>query len=109
MIAGEWVQNEFDEIKTTLAAEKAITAPGWLIMFKVPQWRTRLLQGTLVQVFTQLSGISMAPSLSHPSRLIPYFSLLTNSSNRCDRLLPSPHVQRSRHNRRPRHPRRRNL
>jgi len=39
----EWIQREYAEIKTTIEAEKAITAPGWTIMFKVPQWRTRLL------------------------------------------------------------------
>ena len=55
----EWIQEEYSEIKQTIAAEKAITVPGWGIMFKQPQWRTRLLHGTAVQVFTQLSGISM--------------------------------------------------
>lgn len=53
-----WIQWEYNEILATISAEKAITAPGWRIMFQVPQWRTRLLQGTLVQVFTQLTGIS---------------------------------------------------
>lgn len=38
-----WIQTEFTEIKATINAERAITAPGWLVMFKVPQWRTRLL------------------------------------------------------------------
>lgn len=54
----EWIQNEYNEIRATISAEKAITAPGWSVMFKVPQWRKRLLLGTLVQVFTQLTGIS---------------------------------------------------
>lgn len=54
----EWIQAEYNEIKATLSAEKAITAPGWAVMFQVPQWRKRLLLGTLVQVFTQLTGIS---------------------------------------------------
>lgn len=31
-------------------------------MFTVPQWRTRLLHGVAVQVFTQLSGISKSNS-----------------------------------------------
>jgi hypothetical protein len=53
-----WIQAEFDEIRTTIAAEKAITIPGWSIMFTVPQWRARLMHGTLVQVFTQMTGIS---------------------------------------------------
>jgi hypothetical protein len=53
-----WIQSEFDEIRTTIAAEKAITVPGWMTMFRVPQWRTRLLHGIAVQVFTQMTGIS---------------------------------------------------
>lgn len=52
-----WIKSEFNEIKLTLDAEKAATAPGWMIMFKVPQWRKRLMLGTLVQVFTQFTGI----------------------------------------------------
>lgn len=55
----EWLKQEFKEIKTTIDAEKAATAPGWLIMFKVPQWRKRLALGTLVQVFTQFTGINV--------------------------------------------------
>lgn len=50
----EWIENEFREIKQTLDAERTLTAPGWLVMFKVPQWRHRLMLGTLVQVFTQV-------------------------------------------------------
>jgi len=56
---GDWIQQEFHEIKTTLAAEKAATAPGWKIMFTVPEYRTRLMHGVLVQVFTQLTGINV--------------------------------------------------
>ncbi len=52
------VLQEFHEIKTTIAAEKAITVPGWGIMFTVKQWRTRLLHGVAVQAFTQFTGIS---------------------------------------------------
>lgn len=55
----EWLQQEYNEIRATISAEKAITAPGWCVMFKVPQWRKRLLLGSLVQVFTQMTGISM--------------------------------------------------
>ena len=51
-----WIQQEFTEIRTTIAAEKAISAPGWRIMFTVPQWRTRLMHATLIQVFTQMTG-----------------------------------------------------
>ena len=52
------VEAEFHEIKVTIAAEKAITVPSWSIMFTVPQWRTRLMHGVAVQVFTQFTGIS---------------------------------------------------
>jgi MFS family permease len=55
----DWIQNEFKEIKLTIAAEKAITAPGWSIMFTVPQWRKRVMHATLIQVFTQLTGINV--------------------------------------------------
>ena len=55
----DWINQEFLEIKTTIAAERAITAPGWLIMFRVPAWRTRLFHGTLIQVFTQMTGINV--------------------------------------------------
>jgi len=53
------IDAEFHEIKTTIAAEKAITVPGWGIMFTVPQWRTRLMHGVAVQVFTQFTGINV--------------------------------------------------
>ncbi|CAG8979141.1 hypothetical protein HYALB_00000274 [Hymenoscyphus albidus] len=55
----EWIMTEFTEIKQTIAAEKAITVPGWSVMFTVPQWRTRLMHGVAVQVFTQMSGINV--------------------------------------------------
>lgn len=55
----DWILAEFNEIKATIAAEKVITAPGWKPMFTVPQWRTRLMHATLVQVFTQLTGINV--------------------------------------------------
>jgi len=56
----EWIQTEYNEIRATLSAEKAITAPGWAVMFTGPrQWRKRLLLGTLVQLFTQLTGINV--------------------------------------------------
>ncbi|KKY26780.1 putative mfs sugar [Diplodia seriata] len=55
----EWINREFHEIKTTIAAEKAITAPGWRIMFTVKQWRIRLMHATAVQVFTQMTGINV--------------------------------------------------
>jgi MFS family permease len=52
----DWIQSEFNEIKLTIEAEKAITAPGWMIMFTVKPWRKRLMHATLVQVFTQMTG-----------------------------------------------------
>lgn len=52
----DWIQAEFNEIKLTIEAEKAITAPGWLVMFKVKPWRTRLMHATLMQVFGQMTG-----------------------------------------------------
>lgn len=55
----DWIHYEYNEIRATIAAEKAITAPGWSVMFTVPQWRKRLMLGTLVQVFTQLTGINV--------------------------------------------------
>ncbi|KAF2122412.1 general substrate transporter [Lophiotrema nucula] len=55
----EWIQQEFNEIKLTIEAEKALTVPGWRIMFKVKTWRTRLMHATLVQVFTQMTGINV--------------------------------------------------
>ncbi|KAK2758976.1 hypothetical protein FQN54_003074 [Arachnomyces sp. PD_36] len=55
----DWIEKEFTEIKATITAELSVAAPGWLVMFKVPQWRTRLMHGTLVQVFTQMTGINV--------------------------------------------------
>lgn len=55
----DWINAEYNEIWSTIAAEKAITAPGWRIMFTVPQWRTRLMHATLIQVFTQMTGINV--------------------------------------------------
>ncbi|TGO09572.1 hypothetical protein BTUL_0161g00250 [Botrytis tulipae] len=55
----EFIVKEFNEIRETIAAEKAITVPGWRIMFTVPQWRTRLGHGVAVQAFTQFTGINV--------------------------------------------------
>lgn len=65
----DWINQEYNEIMSTINAEKAITAPGWAVMFKVPQWRKRLFHGTLVQVFTQLTGISTFESVFVSSTL----------------------------------------
>ncbi|KAF2622308.1 sugar carrier protein A [Macroventuria anomochaeta] len=55
----DWINQEFNEIKLTIDAEKAITAPGWAIMFKVKTWRTRLLHATSIQLFGQMTGINV--------------------------------------------------
>jgi hypothetical protein len=75
----EWIKSEFNEIKLTLDAEKAATAPGWMIMFKVPQWRKRLMLGTLVQVFTQFTG--MMPYIREPPVSRPRTNI--NPRNQC--------------------------
>jgi hypothetical protein len=54
----EWIQTEFNEIKLTIDAERAITAPGWRVMFTVPTWRTRLMHATLIQMFGQMTGLA---------------------------------------------------
>lgn len=58
----DWIQSEFNEIKITIDAEKALTAPGWTPMFKIKQWRIRLMHATLVQVFTQMTGYVVSQS-----------------------------------------------
>ncbi|PNS13804.1 High-affinity glucose transporter [Sphaceloma murrayae] len=55
----EWIDREYAEIRATISAERNITAQSWSVMFKVPSWRKRLMLGTLVQVFTQLTGINV--------------------------------------------------
>lgn len=83
-----WIQSEFNEIKLTIEAEKAITAPGWLVMFRVKAWRIRLMHATLAQVFTQMTGCV-------PSHLLPLTrirSLLTHdisASTSSDITVPS--------------------
>lgn len=39
----DWIEAEYNEICRTIEAEKAVAAPGWMPMFTVPQWRTRML------------------------------------------------------------------
>jgi hypothetical protein len=38
-----WIEAEYSGICTAIEAEKCVTATGWMAMFTVPQWRTRLL------------------------------------------------------------------
>ncbi|KAJ6043854.1 hypothetical protein N7499_006364 [Penicillium canescens] len=54
-----WVEAEYSGICTAIEAEKNISATGWMAMFTVPQWRTRLLHGVAVQIFTQMTGINV--------------------------------------------------
>lgn len=39
----DWLEAEYTGICRTIEAEKAIAMPGWMPMFTVPQWRTRML------------------------------------------------------------------
>ncbi|WPH02755.1 MFS glucose transporter mfs1 [Acrodontium crateriforme] len=55
----DWIEWQFNEIKSAIKAENEIAAKGWRMMFRASQWRNRLLHGTLVQVFTQLTGINV--------------------------------------------------
>ncbi|CAG8176562.1 unnamed protein product [Penicillium salamii] len=55
----DWIETEYIGIRNAIQTEKNITAPGWMAMFIVPQWRTRLLHGVAVQVFTQMTGINV--------------------------------------------------
>jgi MFS family permease len=57
----DWLETEFNEIKLTIDAERAITAPGWKVMFTVPVWRTRLMHATLIQFFGQMTGYVSSP------------------------------------------------
>ena len=52
----DWIESEFNEIKLTIDAERAITAPGWKVMFTVKPWRTRLMHAMLIQLFGQMTG-----------------------------------------------------
>lgn len=74
----DWIEAEYNGIRRAIESEKALAAPGWLPMFTVPQWRTRMLyvfssfasrfeggtnwcysHGLAVQVFTQMTGINV--------------------------------------------------
>lgn len=97
----DWINQEFNEIKLTIEAEKAITAPGWAIMFKVPTWRTRLLHATSIQLFGQMTGYA---------RLVVQKLYADHVSQyQRHRLLPDDYVPQPRHRRRPRVARHRHL
>lgn len=93
----DWIQTEYNEIKTTIEAEKAVTVPGWLIMFRVPQWRTRLM---CVSFSYQHPGftphsINIPPNQARHRRP----SLHPDDRRQRRKLLPNNHVQRPRHHR----------
>lgn len=48
----DWVEVEYTGIRTAIEAEKSTAATGWMAMFTVPQWRTRLLF-VHIQTFSQ--------------------------------------------------------
>lgn len=75
----DWIQTEYAEIKATIDAEKAVTAQGWLIMFQVPQWRTRLLYA--------LHGRHQA---GNPPYIIPVANHIIVMVSSCRSLLNSP-------------------
>ncbi|KAJ5728434.1 hypothetical protein N7493_004764 [Penicillium malachiteum] len=55
----DWIETEYRSICRTIEVEKSISTPGWIAMFTVPKWRTRMLHGLAVQVFTQMTGINV--------------------------------------------------
>jgi hypothetical protein len=40
---GDWIEAEYTEICRTIEAEQNVAAQGWMPMFTVPEWRTRML------------------------------------------------------------------
>jgi len=70
----DWIETEYNGICRTIEAEKVVASPGWMPMFTVPQWRTRMLyvqskppastrsksssHGLAVQAFAQMTGIN---------------------------------------------------
>ncbi|OQD77735.1 hypothetical protein PENDEC_c002G03336 [Penicillium decumbens] len=55
----DWIETEYNGICRTIEAEKVVASPGWMPMFTVPQWRTRMLHGLAVQAFAQMTGINV--------------------------------------------------
>ncbi|KAJ5918416.1 hypothetical protein N7466_010408 [Penicillium verhagenii] len=55
----EWIEAEFNNICQAHESGKSAVAPGWVSMFTVPKWRTRMLHGLAVQVFTQMTGVNV--------------------------------------------------
>jgi len=61
----EVIQRSIQEMSLQWKRECQImpAVSDWVIMWKVPQWRARVLNATLPSAFTQLTGISKAPML----------------------------------------------
>lgn len=74
----DWIMKEYNEIRATIQAEKAITTSGWKVLFTVPQWRTRLMHGVAVQVFTQLTGEALWEQVSLASTPIKLILIPAN-------------------------------
>ena len=55
----EWIQTEYNEIRATLSAEKAITPPGWAVMFKVINRTLAIKININRQISRFLSGVSV--------------------------------------------------
>lgn len=43
----DWIEAEYREICQTIEAEKMVATPGWIAMFTIPRWRTRMLYVSL--------------------------------------------------------------
>jgi hypothetical protein len=39
----DWIEAEYNEICRTIEAEQSVAVQGWMPIFTVPQWRTRML------------------------------------------------------------------
>ncbi|KAJ5293674.1 hypothetical protein N7508_008495 [Penicillium antarcticum] len=55
----EYIELEFQEIRETIAAERAQTKVSWTTILRKPSWRRRLILGCAVQAFGPLSGINV--------------------------------------------------
>ncbi|KAJ5643829.1 uncharacterized protein N7484_006336 [Penicillium longicatenatum] len=55
----DWIEAEFNEIRQASDSGKSVAEPGWVSMFTVAKWRTRMLHGLAVQVFTAMTGVNV--------------------------------------------------
>lgn len=68
----DWIEAEYTEICRTIEAEKAVAAPGWLVMFTVPQWRTRMLYGTsVIPMYLSISAMLTNIAMASPCKRSP--------------------------------------